>query len=181
MSETAQTQESNAPAQAESTGDRKRAPASNFLNIVRGRLPILLVHAVRFDEVLGKMSNKDVAAKLGTSVGKVFDIRKGRNFAYVTKDYKPTEADVADAMKWAEQFGSTNAKGMTAQGDRNVIEAIVKQYKDAGLGSAEDAAKLTEARTANRKPRAPKAVTPAAATGEGGQAQPAGAAEALLS
>ena len=130
--------------QDEVTGDvgeavetqRKRAEATNFLAIVRGRFPLLLVHAVRFDEVLGKMGNKDVAAKLATSVGKVFDIRKGRNFAYLTKEWKPTGSDVTDAKAWAEQIGGTNAKGLPATGDKALVTKIVEQYEAAGLASA---------------------------------------------
>lgn len=133
--------------QDEVTGDvgeavetqRKRAEATNFLAIVRGRFPLLLVHAVRFDEVLGKMGNKDVAAKLATSVGKVFDIRKGRNFAYLTKEWKPTASDVTDAKAWAEQIGGTNAKGLTATGDKSLVTKIVEQYEASGLATAAEA------------------------------------------
>jgi hypothetical protein len=157
--------ENTAPETTEAT-ERKRAPAANFLPIVRGRLPLLLVHAVRFDPVISAMGNKDIAAKFGTSVGKVFDIKKGRNFSYITEDYKPTAEDAAAAMEWAAQFGAENAKGLTAGGDRSLIEKLVDQYKAAGLGTAEDVAKVSEARAATRKPRAPKAeaaATPASA------------------
>ena len=54
---------------------RKRAAAANFLPIVRGRLPLVFVHAVRFDPVVGAMGNKDTASKFATSVGKIFDIK----------------------------------------------------------------------------------------------------------
>lgn len=119
---------------------RKRAEASNFLAIVRGRFPLMLVHAVRFDEVLAKMSNKDVASKLATSVGKVFDIRKGRNFAYLTKEWKPTASDVSDAKAWGEQIGGTNAKGLVAAGDKALVTKLVEQYEAAGLATADEAA-----------------------------------------
>lgn len=141
------------------TPERKRAPASNFLPIVRGRLPLVLVHAVRFHPVISAMGNKDIAAKFGTSVGKVFDIKKGRNFGYITDSYKPTAEDVAAAKAWAAQFGGTNAKGLTAQGDRKLIEQITEEYEAGGLATAEDVAKVTEARAATRKPREAKAKT----------------------
>lgn len=157
---------SNTAAEAvPATTDRKRAPAANFLPIVRGRLSLLLVHAIRFDEVISAMANKDIAVKFGTSIGKVFDIKKGRNFAYVLKEYKPTAEDVSAAKAWAAQFGGQNTKGLATTGDRDLIEKIVAQYEARGLGSAADAAKLTEARTANRKPREPKPATNMAAPG----------------
>lgn len=124
----------------------KRAPAANFLPIVRGRLPMLLVHAVRFDEVLGKIGNKDLAAKMATSVGKVFDIRKGRNFAYLTKGWKPTALDVTEARNWAAQIGQSNAKGLTAAGDAKMINELVAQYEKVGLASAEQAAAFAAAK-----------------------------------
>ena len=145
-----------APATPEATPERKRAPASNFLAIVRGRLPLLLVHAVRFHPVISAMGNKDIAAKFGTSVGKVFDIKKGRNFAYITESYKPTAEDVAASKAWGTQFGAANSKGLTAQGDKALIDQITMEYEAGGLATAEDIAKVSEARVANRKPREPK-------------------------
>lgn len=145
---------------------RKRAEPANFLAIVRGRFPLLLVHAVRFDEVLGKMGNKDVAAKLATSVGKVFDIRKNRNFAYLTKTWKPTAPDVSDAKAWAEQIGGTNAKGLVAAGDKALVTKIVESYEAAGLATAAEA----EAFAASK---------PKSNFGTGGVAKPAGEAAAL--
>ena len=138
MDETVQTEIAGEVGESTET-TRKRAEASNFLAIVRGRFPLLLVHAVRFDEVLGKMNNKDVAARLATSVGKVFDIRKGRNFAYLTQTWKPTASDVADAKAWGEQIGNTNAKGLVAAGDKALVTRIVEQYEAAGLATAAEA------------------------------------------
>ena len=160
---------------------KTRAPASNFLNIVRGRLPLLFVHAVRFDEVLAKMGNKDLASKLATSIGKVFDIRKGRNFSYIGKDYKPSTDDIAAAKAWIEAVGKENAKGLTAQGDVKVMTDLVAQYEARGLATAQDVAQLSEARSANRAPRQPKAAATPAATGETTAEAPKGAAEELLS
>lgn len=155
------------------TTERKRAPAANFLPIVRGRLPFVLVHAVRFHPVISQMGNKDIASKFGTSVGKVFDIKKGRNFGYINESYKPTAEDITNAKAWAAQFGAANAKGLTAQGDRVLIEQITAEYEGNGLATAEDVAKVTEARAATRKPRAPKA--------EGTAVQTPASAEDLLS
>lgn len=146
-------------------GERKRAPASNFLPIVRGRLPLVFVHAVRFDPVLNAMGNKDLAAKLATSVGKIFDIKKGRNFSYVNADFKPTQEDLNAADAWIASVGAENAKGQKAVGDAELMQRVVDGYKERGLASAEEAAALSAARGASRKPRENKA---AAAGGDAG-------------
>jgi hypothetical protein len=167
--------------EATETTERKRAPASNFLPIVRGRLPLVFVHAVRFDSVLNAMGNKDLAAKLATSVGKVFDIKKGRNFAYVNAEYKPTQDDIAAAETWIAQVGAENAKGQKASGDTVLMTRVVEDYKARGLATAEEAAALSAARGASRKPREPKTGDEGAGA-EGGEAVQTGSnADALLS
>ena len=157
---------------------KKRAAAANFLPIVRGRLPLVFVHAVRFDPVIGAMGNKDTASKFATSVGKVFDIKKGRNFGYITADYKPSAEDLAAAQAWIDQVGAENTKGMSAMGDKSLMTTVLEQYKAGGLATAEDIAKLTAQRASSRPakvtgslPVTTKAETTAAA----------GAADDLLS
>lgn len=135
-----------APAAAEAETS-KRAPAANFLPIVRGRLPLLFVHAVRFDAVMSAMGNKDLGTKLGTSVGKIFDIKKGRNFGYVNKDWKPSAEDISAAKAWAEQVGAENAKGLTALGDKKMLADLIDGYEKAGLATAEQLAAQSAART----------------------------------
>jgi hypothetical protein len=142
------------PAAAEA---RKRAAASNFLPIVRGRLPLIFVHAVRFDKVLNAMANKDLATKFATSVGKIFDIKKGRNFSYVDESFKPTAEDLAAAEAWISQVGGQNAKGLATTGDKSLMQSTLDQYKAAGLASAEEAAAFAAARTSTRKPTERKA------------------------
>ena len=166
------------PAAAEA---RKRAAASNFLPIVRGRLPLLFVHAIRFDTVLNAMSNKDLATKFATSVGKVFDIKKGRNFGYVTADFKPSAEDVAAAEAWIAQVGGTNAKGLATVGDKNVMQTTLDAYKAKGLATAEEVAAFSATRTATRKPAEKKeGAAPAAGAQEAASASAAGAADDLL-
>lgn len=176
MSET-QTNEASTAGETE----KKRAAASNFLPIVRGRLPLLFVHAVRFDKVLSAMGNKDLAAKLATSVGKVFDIKKGRNFAYVGEDFKPTAEDVTAAEGWIAAVGAENAKGLSASGDKAFMQGILDQYKARGLASAEEAAKFSAARGATRKVGEKAEGKSAAPAQETAQPAAAGAADDLLS
>lgn len=166
------------PAAAEA---RKRAAASNFLPIVRGRLPLIFVHAIRFDSVLNAMSNKDLATKFATSVGKVFDIKKGRNFGYVNAEFKPSAEDVAQAEAWIAQVGGTNAKGLATVGDKSVMQTTLDTYKAAGLATAEEVAAFSAARTATRKPAEKKeGAAPAAGAQEAVQTATSGAADDLL-
>lgn len=173
MSETAAT-----PETAEAAAERKRAAASNFLPIVRGRLPLIFVHAIRFDKVLNAMSNKDLASKFATSVGKVFDIKKGRNFGYVTEGFKPSAEDVTAAEAWIAQVGEQNAKGLSAQGDKSLMQSTLDQYKAAGLATAEELAAFSAARGATRTKGEAK---PKAETNVGkGEGVQAGSADADL-
>lgn len=134
----------------QSAEGRKRAEASNFLPIVRGRLPLIFVHAVRFVPTVNQMGNKDLAVKLGTSVGKVFDIKKGRNFDYVNADWKPTAEDIAAAEAHIAAIGSQNAKGLTAIGDKTMLQSLLDEYKARGTATAEEAAAQSAARGGTR-------------------------------
>jgi hypothetical protein len=150
----------------------KRAAASNFLPIVRGRLPLIFVHAVRFDKVLNSMGNKDLAAKFGTSVGKIFDIKKGRNFAYVTEGFKPTGEDVAAAKTWINQVGAANAKGLNATGDKTLMQTTLDAYEARGLATAEDAAAFAAAKAKAKEGGAEPAVASGASGASGASATP---------
>ena len=150
MTEMSETQTQETPISVTAEAARKRAAAANFLPIVRGRLPLLFVHALRFDPVLLALSTKDASTKFGTSVGKVFDIRKNRNFAYVTADFKPSAEDVSQAEAWIAQVGGANAKGLTASGDKTVMQTTLDNYKERGLASVEESAKFSATRTSTR-------------------------------
>lgn len=136
---------------------KKRGPKVNLLNIVRGRMPLACVAAIRFVEK-ADTSNADVAKKYATSVGKVFDIRKGRNFEYITADFKPTDEHIKEAEAWAKQAAEHG-------GDEAAIMASVDKL---GKATEEEAKAQGEAITKARSkgPRTPKAKTEAG-TGEG--------------
>ena len=53
-------------------------------NIIQGRMPVAVVHLARFGNTKA-LATKDMAAQFGTTVGKVDDIKKNRNFAYGSK------------------------------------------------------------------------------------------------
>lgn len=188
VADAAATTETTAGAPGETAAEaRKRAAASNFLPIVRGRLPLLFVHAIRFDKVLNAMGNKDLASAFATSVGKVFDIKKGRNFGYVNVEFKPSAEDIAAAESWIAQIGAQNAKGLSAQGNKQLLQNTLDEYKARGLASAEEVAALSAARTASRpaaKTAGAKAGASLPATGvkaEGTQTTAADSADDLLS
>jgi hypothetical protein len=160
---------------------RKRAPKNpdNKLNIINGRLPLPLVHMLRF-QITGK-TPAEKAKMFGTSVGKVFDIEKNRNFGYLTKDYKPSAEEVAAATAWCDT--AKTFKGQTLQeagGDPTAIKTMLTAM---GVATPEEvAARGWQVRVVGQKAatgEAPAAPTAApAATGATAAApaeKPAGA------
>lgn len=116
------------PSSNEPTAETKvRAPKdpAKALDILNGRMPLPIVYAIRFQEDAGA-KNSELAKKYGTSVGKVFDIRKGSNFGYITKDYLPSAEELATAR--AHITTGTSAKGSNLKalgGDPEAIEAFL--------------------------------------------------------
>ena len=72
----------------------KKAP-----QIIRGRIALAIVFLIRFVEP-AEQGTKALAEKYGTTVGKIDDIRKNRNFAYVTADVKFTEDQIKEAVNY---------------------------------------------------------------------------------
>lgn len=105
------------------------------VEIIRGRMPVAVVALIRFSET--ETSTSACADKYRTTVGKVDDIRKNRNFAYVDESFVPTEQQVADAKVYLEQLSDDNAL--------NAIQALE------AMGVAADASDFEAKRTAMRK------------------------------
>lgn len=125
----------------ETTAEQKR------LDIINGRMPLPLVYLIRFDE--GDLKDSEVAAKYFTSTGKVNDIRKGRNFAYITEETKFTKADIDGAMEFI--------KKPSLQGNHiadKTLTSIRKALRSLPVDEAAAAA-ITEARKAARKSAKP--------------------------
>ena len=124
----AQTASGDVPSSNEPTAETKvRAPKdpAKALDILNGRMPLPIVYAIRFQEDAGA-KNSELAKKYGTSVGKVFDIRKGSNFGYITKDYLPSAEELAAAR--AHITTGTSAKGSNLKalgGNPEAIEAFL--------------------------------------------------------
>ena len=122
------TQTGEVPSSTEPTAETKvRAPKdpSKALDILNGRMPLPIVYAIRFQEDAGA-KNSDLAKKYGTSVGKVFDIRKGSNFSYIDKDYKPSAEELAAARAHITTGTSTKGSDLkTLGGNPEAIEAFL--------------------------------------------------------
>lgn len=94
----------------EQKADVKETPATTSevnapkppADIIRGRMPALIVFMIKFNEPAATVAA--LAAKYKTTVGKVSDVQKDRNFQYITKDFAPTSAMVEDAKKFAENL-----------------------------------------------------------------------------
>ena len=122
------TETGEVPSSTEPTAETKvRAPKdpSKALDILNGRMPLPIVYAIRFQEDAGA-KNSDLAKKYGTSVGKVFDIRKGSNFGYIDKDYKPSAEELAAARAHITTGTSTKGSDLkTLGGNPEAIEAFL--------------------------------------------------------
>ena len=67
--------------------------------IIRGRIALAIVYLIRFVEA-AEAGTKALAEKYGTTVGKIDDIRKNRNFAYVTEDVRFTDEQIKEAVNY---------------------------------------------------------------------------------
>ena len=120
----------------QNTETTEQKPATPPREIIRGRMPVAVVALARF----GSMKDQTTKAKaeaFGTTVGKIDDIAKNRNFGYVTADFRPTEQQKADGVAWLERH-PTGAAGLIAE--LNAVE----------VASAEQAAAFDSLRAANR-------------------------------
>ena len=147
--------------------------------IVRGRMPVAIVAQVRFGLKKGE-STKALADLFGTTVGKIDDIKKNRNFAYVTEGFKPTEQQKQDGLAWLKR----NPNGEQAD--------LITELEGTAVASAEEAAAFETARAGARGQKETTASGEPADAGGGnrrgkGKDKPADAAgaaktgEALLS
>lgn len=124
------------------------AAEKKLANIVRGVMPHTLVYAIRF--LHSDVKESDVAKMFGTTTGKVADIRKNRNFAYVTEDFRPTQAQKDSAIAWLTQVPDYDTVG---------TDAAVTEVDKLEVATEEQAAAFLAGRSASRNttPKAPKA------------------------
>lgn len=103
------------------------------VEIIRGRMPVAIVALIRFNEE--ETSTSACAAKYRTTVGKVDDIRKGRNFGYVDGDFVPTQEQADAALAYIDQLEDAES----------IVEAL------AGMGITEDGSEFEAKRSSMRK------------------------------
>jgi hypothetical protein len=82
----ADTSNANASTDGQAAGATPAKVAAPPKEIIRGRMPVAVVYLVRHGSKAGE-GTKAKADLFGTTVGKVDDIVKNRNFAYVNKDF----------------------------------------------------------------------------------------------
>lgn len=141
----------------------KEAADKKMADIVRGQIPKPLVYLVRFDEP-ADAKDGDLAKKYGTTSGKIADIRKNRNFAYIDVDYKPTADEKTAAVTWLKQVPGY---------DQNGTDAVVVAVEKLDTASEADVASLTakraEARAKSAIASGKPATAPKAGGGKGGK------------
>jgi len=112
-------------------------------DILRGRMPVAMVYAIRF---LEDGSDSELAKKYRTTNGKISDIKKNRNFGYITEGVKFSQEELDKALERAADLGEY------ADDVKGVIEGME-------VGSEADVAAFDEQRKSTRKPRGKKAET----------------------
>lgn len=121
--------------------------------IIRGRMPIAVVALARFGSQ-STTATKAAADALGTTVGKIDDIRKNRNFAYVTADFKPTEAQKADGIEWLKRHPVG-------------ADALIEELQNLPVATAEESAAFEQVRASARGQNAKTAEGEVAQAGGG--------------
>ena len=109
-------------------------------NIIQGRMPVAVVHLLRFGNSKGG-ATKDLAAKFGTTVGKVDDVKKNRNFAYVVEDTRFTQAQIDEGCEWLKRHPKYDESG---------ADALVVELEGYTVATDEEAKAFEAARTAAR-------------------------------
>lgn len=116
------------------------AERGNNPNIIQGRMPVAVVHLLRFGAMKG-VATKDVAAKAGTTVGKVDDIKKNRNFAYVGEDTKFTQPQIDEGIEWLKRHPKFDESG---------VDELIVELEGYSVASEDEAKAFEAARTAAR-------------------------------
>ena len=109
-------------------------------NIIQGRMPVAVVHLLRFGNSKGG-ATKELAVKFGTTVGKVDDVKKNRNFAYVVEDTRFTQAQIDEGCEWLKRHPKYDESG---------ADALVVELEGYTVATDEEAKAFEAARTAAR-------------------------------
>lgn len=136
----------------------KKAPS-----IIRGRIALAIVYLVRFVES-AEVGTKALAEKYGTTVGKIDDIRKNRNFAYVTEDVRFTAEQIAEGVNFIAQHEDADHAVVVTDmlndlpvATAEEAEAFAGTRRKAGAQPRTDAdGNVIEAGGGNRQPKSKK-------------------------
>ena len=136
----------------------KKAP-----QIIRGRIALAIVYLIRFVEA-AETGTKALAEKYGTTVGKVDDIRKNRNFAYVTEDVRFTQEQIQEGINFIAQHEDTDS-AVVVTDMLNALEVATPEQAEAFAGTRRKAGaqprtdaegNVIEAGGGNRQPKSKK-------------------------
>lgn len=108
--------------------------------IIHGRMPIAVVFLARFGNTKGE-ATKTQADLFGTTVGKIDDIKKNRNFAYVTETFKPTQEQKESGITWLKSHPYYDAAG---------TDKLVTELDSVPVATVEEAAAFEAIRVAAR-------------------------------
>jgi hypothetical protein len=103
-------------------------------------MPVAVVAQIRFGNNKGD-ATKDLAAMYGTTVGKIDDVKKNRNFAYVGADFKPTQEQIDQGLEWLKR----HPKWSTGE-----VDKVITELENTSVATAEEAAKFEADRIAAR-------------------------------
>lgn len=127
----------------------EKAPAGPAAGIARGRMHAALVYAIKFNS--GEKKDGEIARTFATTPGKVNDIRKDRNFKYVTSDLSFTAAEIQEAK---DRFkASVNADNSTVDAEQREIAVEDAELAIDGVPTTDGDSQLSNVRKADRKPR----------------------------
>lgn len=119
--------------------------AVEAVDIIRGRMPLAMVYAIRF---VFDGTDGELARKFRTTPGKINDIKKSRNFGYVTEDVKFSQEDIDKALERAGNLGDDD------------VDEVVEALEAMGVATEAEVTALEEARKSTRKPRGKTADEP---------------------
>lgn len=119
------------------------APVKTLANIIRGRMPAVIVFMVRHGDNKGE-STKALATMFGTTSGKIDDIKKGHNFGYIKANFKPTQSMVDEGIAYLQRHPDFN---------KGTVDKLINELNALPIASAEEAAAFEATRTEVRAPR----------------------------
>lgn len=108
--------------------------------IINGRMPVAVVAQIRFGNNKAD-ATKDLAPLYGTTAGKIDDIKKGRNFAYVTADFRPTQAQKDEGVAWLQRHPKFKD---------GAVDGPIVELENTGAATNDEAASFEAARVAAR-------------------------------